>query len=224
MPDPDPNHRRRSFGLVITPAQRLNMLKRSTWIMLILLLAAAGLYWYLQKPGNIISKAIHAGVTPTGDIFGTLISPDFEVDGFSLQSADGRSLSITRENGLLMATTDHKETADQEAAESAVTQAQTLRQTGKIASAPDLMDFGLKQPVYVLTLDIVNEKPLVLKIGNPTITGDGYYLQKEDGSVVIVDKYGLEYLTNLLDAPPFAQTPTPAPAPAIETPVATPGD
>ncbi len=198
------------------------MVKRSTWVMIILLVLAAALYWYLQKPDNLVSKAIYAGATPTGEVFGALVSPDDEVEGFTLQAASGKSVSITHENGLWMVDTGKKEVADQEAAASAIIQAQALQLVGKVASAPDLTGFGLEQPSYVLKLNILNGTPIIFKIGNPTVTGNGYYLQKEDGKVVIVTKYGIEYLTNLLDEPPLITTPTPTPAPVTETPTVEP--
>jgi hypothetical protein len=188
------------------------MVKRSTWIMLILLVLAAGLYWYLQKPGNLVSKALYAGATPTSEPLGTLVAPNFEVEGFTLQAASGQSISITRENELWMVDTGKKETADQESAASANSQAQALELVGKVASAPDLTGFGLEQPSYLLKLNIVNGTPLTFKIGNPTVTGNGYYVQREAGEVVIVNKDGLDYLINLLDEPPVMNTPTPTPA------------
>lgn len=195
-------------------------MKRSTWIMLIALALAGGLYWYLQQPNNLAGKVLNAGATPTSEVLGTLISPDYAVNGLTIQDASGQSVKIVQEDGIWMVIASEKGPADQSAAEMAITQAQALQMEAKIASAPDLAAFGLDEPAYSLTLMIENGAPITLKIGNPTVTEIGYYVQKEDGSVVVVSKYGLEDLLNLLSNPPFPATPMPVSA--EETPTTAP--
>jgi hypothetical protein len=195
-------------------------MKRSTWIMLILLALAGGLYWYLQQPGNLVSKALNAGATPTSEVLHTLISPDYAVNGLAIQEASGQSVSLAKEDGIWMVTAGEKGPADQSAAEAAITEAQALQVEAKVASTTDLAAFGLDQPAYLLTLAIENGTPITIKIGSPTVTDNGYYVQKEDGSVAVVNKYGLEALIGLISQPPFP--PTPTPVSAEETPAPTP--
>jgi len=193
-------------------------MKRSTWIMLILLALAGGLYWYLQQPNNLADKVLDAGATPTSETIVTLISPDFAINGLTIQDSSGQSVSISKEDGIWMVVAGEKGPADQSAAEGAITQAQALQTEAKIASAPDLAAYGLDQPAYLLTLTIENGSPITVKVGHLTVTGNGYYVQKEDGSVVVVNQYGLEYLLDLLKQPPFPATPTPISAQATPAP------
>jgi hypothetical protein len=113
--------------------------------------------------------------------------------------------------------------ADQSVAEQAASQAQALRLVGKIDTTPlDLSAFGLDKPAYICTFILANTRSAIFKIGNPTPIGNGYYVQQADGTVVIVDKAGIDSLLNLLKQPPYMFTPTPSPAPVTETPTPAP--
>jgi hypothetical protein len=198
------------------------MVKRSTVVMLVVLALVVGLYWYGQQPNNAIKKMITAGGTATPEEFGLLISPNLQVSGFTLEKVGGQSLSIQKENDVWMVTAGHKELANQEAADSAVRQVQALQIVAKVAAAPDLAAFGLSQPDYLLTVNFADGQTLILKIGNQTVTQTGYYLLKDNSTVIVIEKYGVEDLTALLDSPPFVNTPTPAAASTTESPTTTP--
>jgi hypothetical protein len=198
------------------------MVKRSTWVMVVLLAILAGLAYYSQQPDNLIKKTLEsAGGTPTAEPLGLLLPPTAgPLKGVSIQDADGKSVALERKNtGWTMRIGAGSESpADQGAAEQAASQALGVRLVVKIESTSNLSAFGLDKPAYTCKLVLADGKPVTFKIGNATVTGDGYYLQKEDGSVFVVDKYGLDALLNLLVQPPYMFTPTP---PVIETPTPT---
>jgi hypothetical protein len=198
-----------------------NMVKRSTWVMIVVLAILAGLAYYLQQPDNLIKKAFaNAGGTPTAETFGTLISPaDGPINGVSIQSADGQSVTLERKSSDWALSINGSATAtDQVAAEQAASQSQGLRIVARIDTPNNLSAFGLDKPAYIYKLILADGKSATFKIGNSTITGSGYYLQKEDGTVVIVDKYGMDLVLNLLTQPPYKFTPTPSSVPLTETP------
>jgi hypothetical protein len=199
------------------------MVKRSTWVMVILLAILAGLAYYLQQPENLIKKALASRETPTAEPPGQLISPaDGPLNGVSIQKTGGQSITLERKNSgwTLIVGSENPAPADQSVAEQAASQAQSLRLAGKITSTtPDLSAFGLDKPVYIFKLILADGKSVSFKIGNATLAGDGYYAQKEDGTVVILEKYGLDPLLNLLQQPPYMFTPTPQ---ATGTPSPTP--
>ncbi|RPH58748.1 MAG: DUF4340 domain-containing protein [Chloroflexi bacterium] len=198
------------------------MVKRPTWIMLILLAAAAGLYWYLQQPDNLASKAFNAGATPTLGMTGSVIPPEKIVDGFSLESAEGQVVSIVHENGTWMVVAGKKDVANQDEAASAINQIQALQSIVKIDQASDLATFGLDQPSYILKLVITDGTIITLKIGDATAIDNGYYAQKEDGTVIVISKYAIEFLTQVLAEPPFQATANPEATPEPGTPTLTP--
>ena len=59
---------------------------------------------------------------------------------------------------------------------------------------------------------------MIVQVGDITPTNSGYYVRKEDGSILVISKYGMESLLNLILYPPYEETPTPSPIPSTETP------
>jgi hypothetical protein len=198
------------------------MVKRSTWIMVVLMAIAAGLAYYLQQPDNLIKKTLASKETPTAESPGLLVRPeDGPLKSISVQSADGKSVSIKQNNTgwMLFLGTEGPIPADQGAAQQTASQVMELRLVAAIATKPsDLSVFGLDKPIYILTLVLNDDKSVTYKIGGSTLTGSGYYIEKDDGSVVVIDKYGTDVVLNMMNQPPYMFTPTPSPVPATETP------
>ncbi len=201
------------------------MIKRSTWVMVVSLAILAGLAYYLQQPDNVIKKALAPATTPTAEPLGPLVSPaDGPLNGVSIQSTDGQSVAIERKSSgwTLVIGNESSAPADQAVADQVATQAQELRQVIKIeADTLDLSAFGLDTPAYICKFVLASGSSVTFKIGDAAPTGDGYYLQKEDGSVVVIDKYGMDAVINLLTQPPYMFTPTPSALPATGTPTPT---
>jgi len=198
------------------------MVKRSTWIMIALLAVLAGLAYYLQQPDNLIKKALPSATgTPTAEPLGTLLSStDAPVNSISLQSADGQSAAIERTSkGWTLTIGSESVPADQAAAEQIASQAQTVRlvDTIKTVTPDNLSAFGLDKPAYIYKFNVAGGKSITFKIGNLTLSGSGYYLQKEDGSVVVIDN-GIDLVLSLLKQLPYKFTPTPSAVPVTETP------
>ena len=204
------------------------MIKRPTWILVIVLALLAGLVYYLQTvPDNFILKALTSAKTPTAEILiNMLISPaDVPLQGISISSADGHSVALKKETGGWTLAIDAQSpiSADQAVADQAATEAQGLRLTvAAIPHTSDLSAFGLDKPAYTFTAILANGKIALFKIGKATITGDGYYVQKEDGTIAVVEKYAMDSMLNLLAQPPYMFTPTPAPATELPTGTTTP--
>ncbi len=207
------------------------MIKRPTWVMVVVLGLIASLAYYMKTvPDNFISTAFAAPTPTAAPSFGMLIaSADGPVNGINITNADGHSVSLKRETSGWTLTVDAQNPvpADQTTAEQSASQVLAQRLTAdKIKSATsDLSSFGLDKPAYTYQLILANGKTVTFKIGKATITGDGYYLQKEDGTIAAVEKYTTDNLLNLLTQPPYmfplTETPTP-PAAALPTGTITP--
>lgn len=203
------------------------MIKRPTWVMVIVLALLAGLVYYVRAvPDNFIQQALDAGKTPTTSAApagGTLISAaDGPLKGVSIVSADGHSVALKKGTTDWTLSVDGQSpvTADSAAAEQAASQA-----LGLLLAVPEipvptsgLSAFGLDKPAYIYEVILASDKTASFKIGNATITGDGYYLQKEDGTVAAVNKFTMDALLNMLQQPPYPTTPTPTPAEMTPTP------
>ena len=204
------------------------MIKRQTWIMVILLAALAGLAYYMQAvPDNFMKKAFDSGKTLTPNILALSLVPPGEglVSGIEIADAEGNSVILKHEPTVWTVSVNGKDpiAADQTAVEQAASQAQGLHLLDAAIkpTTTDLSGFGLDKPVYRYKVTTESGKIFTFKIGKPTIINDGYYLQKEDGTIAVVEKLTMDALLNLLKQPPFLTTATPSPAPVTETPTAT---
>ena len=215
------------MGMVLTPSEGM-MIKRPTWILLIVLAALAALAYYLQTvPDNFLKKAMDAGKTPTVETATKSLIPSADglVTGLEIAGADGHSIALKKESAGWTLSIDAQTaiSADQSAAEQAASQLQGLQVNTEITpTTSDLLGFGLDKPAYTWKVTLQNGKTLTFKIGKANITGDGYYLQRADKTIVIVDKYTTDALLNLLTQPPAMFTATPLPPTALPTGTITP--
>jgi hypothetical protein len=98
---------------------------------------------------------------------------------------------------------------DLAAAESGVTQLLSLPITLTLEPAFDPASIGLNPAAYTITLDLMDGKKMVIKVGKLTPIKNGYYTQLDDGPVTVVNNYSLDAFLNMLDHPPVLETPTP---------------
>ncbi len=190
-------------------------MRRSTLVLVVLFAALGALYWYMQKPGNLIRQAL-ATSTPTVQPQSDLLGPEQgPVSQISVQRTDGKAVTLKKAGGIWLVTTDDEVPANQETSAMVAQSVLALRVIAKLENAPDLAAIGLDNPAYTVTLTLVDGSPYAFKIGNVAATGSGYYIQANDGSIAVVDKYTLDTLTNLVVEPPFLQTPTPPPVSVI---------
>jgi hypothetical protein len=203
------------------------MIKRNTIVMVVLLAVLAGLAYYLQQPDNLIKKALPITETPTGQPLGGTLLPANAgpLSRLSIQSADGQSVTLDRKSAGWVMTLGSTSSipADQGASEEYATEAVSMTIAQQLNSVgADLSVYGLDKPSYVVKCTISDGSTVTIKIGKATVTGSTYYLQKQDGSIVVVDKSAIDNLLNALKTPPYMFTPTPSPAPAPETATPTP--
>lgn len=197
-------------------------MRRSTIVLVVLFAAFGLLYWYMQKPGNVIKQALTTSTPTAPQPLSDLIKPEQgQVSQISVQSADGKTVTLKKSGGIWLIATDHEAPANQDSAEMIAQSISSLRMVATLEKAPDLAAIGLSSPVYTVSLVLSDGSPYIFKIGAATVTGSGYYVQANDGSLVVIDKNAIDTLTSLIVDPPFLQTATPSPAPATETPAST---
>jgi hypothetical protein len=196
------------------------MVKRQTWILLALFLALAGIAIYQKY--NPSRPAPDKDATPTATVAPEefLFSVQEEVvTSILIESRDGESVGVERAGAAWAITKPFEAKADPASVEAAASQVSALKVIARLELS--LAEAGLKSPAYTITVGFSGGKFLVAQIGDETPSGTGYYVRKEDGSVVVIDKYGVDSLINLFLFPPFLETPTPSPT-ATETPTVTP--
>jgi len=89
-------------------------------------------------------------------------------------------------------------------------------------TAESLASYGLESPPVSVTLGLADGKQEVLAIGNKNPQGSQYYMQRKGKSpVYMVYSYLVDDVRQVVSAPPYKPTPTPAPettaAPAAAT-------
>jgi len=200
------------------------MIKRSAVIYFVIFVIVAAAAIYLQKKGgdsgapgisDISSITVNTPV-PVATAGSVFSAQDGSVTSIFIQTKDGKSVSMERVNGVWQVTQPQPGEALQSSVEEAASQITSLQVLDSldISSA----DAGLDAPSYTLTIGFSKGNFVIAMVGDQTPSGNGYYLRKESGPVLVVGKYGLLALINMVDFPPYVPSPTPA---ASETPTAT---
>jgi hypothetical protein len=187
------------------------MIRRSTWIILLVFLVWLGGAWYFQK--YQAEKA--AAVTPTVARKLLFEGVDQEqISGIEITSALGQTFAVAKDQdgnwvieGFTAADTNTYQIEDM------LSQLSNLTILSELDPSLALESVGLKVPIYTLKLTLQDGQQRIVQLGNVTPTGSGYYAKKENSTVAVVTKYVVDNLINYLDNPPLA---TPVPT-AVET-------
>ncbi len=193
------------------------MIRRSTWIVLIVLVALVGFSFYLT---NQKSKDA-ARPTPTEGSAPLFPATEGSATDIKIVSTAGNQVEIAADqSGTWSVKSPVAMAADPAGAEAAATQVSSLRVLSTIALG--LPDVGLDSPADTMTVTFGSGKSHKLLIGSSTPIQNGYYCQLDGGAVIVVDKPGLDALLGLLTSPPYIATltaaPSATPAAALSTP------
>ena len=182
------------------------MIRRSTWMMVVVFVALVGLAWYLQRQGG--PEEITATPTPSPGYLFEVAEED--IVRLRIDGQDGRQVEVARdEEAGWSLVVPQAEATDQGRVTSAVTQSAALRIIALLENPPGPEAIGLAPPAYIVSLDLADGSERVVEVGALTPTGSGYYARLSGEAPVILNRGALEVLLRLLDEPPIA-TPTPA--------------
>lgn len=189
------------------------MIRRSTWIVVIVFLALLGflIYWQQWGPGASADDASSEipTVAPKVPIFD--LPEDAAVVGVRVESAEGGLVEVRREDNQAaweLVEPPHGEDTDSQQVQTMVDQLVTLRESSSLEAAPSLDVTGLEAPSHTITLTMEDGQQERLYVGDTTITGNTYYVRVDDGSPQVVGQYGLDSALGMLDTLPLLPTPT----------------
>ena len=195
------------------------MIRRSTVVYLVLLLALVGVYYFVrnrEQPAQAESTA-----EPTAQVSYLFSAEQGTPSALQIKSKSGATVDVARSADQTWVVHQPVEAqADQGAAEAAATQITTLRITDQVADI-DPKIVGLDTPEYVLTVKFTSGTQEAVEIGSLTPSESGYYVRDASGKVLIVSRDGIDSLLGLLNNPPYLETPTPSPT-TTETSTPTP--
>jgi len=189
------------------------MIRRNTWIVLVVLAALLGFSSYYNN--NKLLTAIET--TPVPETALLFTSEDGLPSRLRIAASSGEVVELAHNSqGAWVLKAPVEGAADQGLAESAASQVSSLRVLDEIDLGPDLI--GLDRPDYVITISFTSGKFHKLDIGSPTPSQGGYYARVDGRTTLIVSRAGLDALLGLLTFPPYLATLTPEALPATATP------
>jgi hypothetical protein len=184
------------------------MIRPSTVVYLVLLLALVGAYFYLKNRPQ--SADIEVTVEPSAEVAQAYLFPAEEGKPTSIriESKAGQSVAVVRDaDNVWMLIQPVEAKADPAAAEAAASQVTTMRILDTVPDV-DLKIVGLEEPEYLLTVKFMSGGERTVDVGVITPTESGYYARDPAGEVVIVSRDAIDPLIGLLDNPPYLETPT----------------
>jgi len=193
------------------------MIRRSTWITLIVFLVVAAAGYGVIAYKNQRTKT-HPTPSPTPNDVITFTENDIvgvEIDG------QGQKVVLQRKDPkspwqVVQPAPQGNERPDQQRISTAVFNITTLSALNSVPEGIDLNALGLLKPTYILKLRLANGKSWQAEIGKETPIGSGYYA-RANGQLLVVEKYAVDSIASLLNKPPLA-TPTPTPTPTATPP------
>ena len=175
------------------------MVRRTTWIILVIFLGllAFSLYWQNRNKYN------QGEVTPSPVVQTLLDIGSDEISTLRIEDERGGAGEIkhVEGNGWILVV-PKSEATDSNAVDGILNQFASLHVISTIEPAPPDDATGLENPEYKIHLQVNDGRQMIVNVGVQTATGSGYYVKVDDGFVKVVDKIGLEAVTNLIYQPP----------------------
>ncbi len=182
------------------------MIKRSTWILLVVLAFVIGAYFFIK---NRPVKSTTPTPTVIGNSYLLSVAND-KLQSLRVFNKDQKVTFIERDTGgAWKVSLPSPQLADQAQAEAAETQVGALQVVLKLQTSPELSAIGLDNPAYTITLKFQSGATHTLQVGSMTPTGSGYYVRYDQGDIYVISADGINALTGLVDNPPYSPTPTP---------------
>ena len=175
------------------------MVRRTTWIVLVIFLGllAFSLYWQNRNKGN------QGEVTPSPIVQSLLDIKSGEISTLRIEDERGGVVEIKHvEGNRWILVFPKSEATDSNAVDGMVNKFVSLHVLSTIDPAPPDDATGLKKPQYKIHLRVKDGRQMIVNVGVQTATGSGYYVKVDDGFVKVVDKIGMEAVTNLIYQPP----------------------
>lgn len=186
------------------------MIRRSTWITFAVfaVLVVVAFFWqrYKKEAEPVIPTPTFQLTQPLLYDLGSEI-----VTWIQFSDAEGSVLEVERESGLdpWVLVGETAETSDSFRIGTVAGQLLSIRAMTSFETELGIETVGLKNPAYTIIIRTSAGEEIVTTIGNITAIGNGYYIQVDEGEVVVVAKLVLDEVLGILTQPPLLATPTP---------------
>ncbi len=185
------------------------MIRKQTWILLVVFIALLGAMFYLQQ--NPLPDPAEA--TPSVTAQPPMLpgwKPE-DITQITIQQGQNEAVTIAREaeGGWMME--PGAKPVEPGRVEQLRAQITDLRVIAVLQPGFDAAATGLNQPAMTLALWNIKGQESVLKIGGQTPIETGYYIQVGENAPVVVSKFAVDALLDYAQPQTLApETPTPA--------------
>lgn len=190
------------------------MVRKQTWILLIIFALLLGVTFYLQKNPLPKNEALTPSPTSSPELLPGWESSD--IAWMEWKESLGSTIQIAQdEQGNWVSGNDGKDKIDSGKAEQLRAEIAEMRTIATLPANYQLDAVGLLAPARTLTLRDAQGKQITVNIGSSDPTGSGYYVQIASQAPAVVDKWALDGIADLFNSA------LPPPTPEPETPTAT---
>ncbi len=190
------------------------MVRRSTWVVLGLLVVLVGFTVLFQRY-QANKAANQPTATPTSAPVFLFNLAGTNVDEIKVSDNAGNNVDLARDPSTSKWSIVGKpaDQADSSHIDTVANQLSAIEIQDTITETLPLASIGLDPSTYTITVTTSADSPMVAYVGIQTAIGSGYYVRNEAGQLMIVNKTGLDDVLNLLKNPPLLPTATPTQAP-----------
>ena len=183
-------------------------MKRSAWILLVLLILAVGIYYLIDILQD--KRTLSETEPPVEPAEYLVVEPEAVLTTIRLFDQSLNILVLSRnEEAIWEILVPRFDFADQTKVSALETQVDSLMAISTIGWVSNLDDFGLTLPAITIKLEYSNSRAHQIAVGKSTPTNSGYYVQVDHGQVLVVSQISLDAITDLLTMPPYQPTTTP---------------
>jgi hypothetical protein len=185
------------------------MIRRSTWIVLAIfsVLILVAVLWRNYKKNNPAAEPTPTvqAILPALYDLGTDV-----VTRIRFADAGGKTVEVERAAAYSswVMVGESEATSDTFRIETLAGQLFALQAMTTFETAPAINTVGLVIPAYTITMTTSAGNSFVTRIGDITAVGTGYYVQVDNGAVIVVDQLEMQNILDILTNPPIMPTPT----------------
>lgn len=183
------------------------MIRRNTWIILAIFVVLLGGLLYLQKNPLPVSNA---NKTPSPTAMISLLPETVASQMKEITiTQDGKKIILQQdEQGNWNAIADPEEAISSDIALQFISVLKEVNILQYLSSQPDTTSTGLSAPKAEIVISDGSKTLTTIRIGNPTPTDSGYYVQFGSDSPIVAPKYSIDPLLTT-----FSKTGTTTPTP-----------
>lgn len=187
------------------------MIRRSTWILLVIFALMVGFTFLFQR--NQAKKA-EITITPAPTVQRAVLFnvESSQVIGIDVSDSSGSLVNLYKDQvAAAWAIRDvPMEQADALQIEANMEELLASQIIETLTQPPPLDSIGLENSIYIITVTTSDGSEVVATVGALTPVGNGYYARVGSGPVVVVEKTGMDSAIEMLTNPPLLPTPTQA--------------